>query len=87
MVLLGGIATIYGPIAAAIILTFATDFMAPLGPYRFMIIAVLVIATMWLAPGGLVGLVRQVTGRTRKAEREAAAKLRVIASDGNDAVA
>jgi branched-chain amino acid transport system permease protein len=87
MVLLGGIATIYGPIAAAIILTFATDFMAPLGPYRFMIIAVLVIASMWLAPGGLVGLARQVTGRTRKADRDAAATLRLMDSDGSDALA
>jgi branched-chain amino acid transport system permease protein len=56
MVLIGGNATIYGPVVAAVILTFLTEELAGLGVIRYMIIAVLIVLTMRFLPGGLWSL-------------------------------
>ena len=53
MVLLGGLGTIYGPIIAAFVLTFLTELLVDLGPARYLIVAALTVAVLWLAPGGL----------------------------------
>jgi branched-chain amino acid transport system permease protein len=63
MVLVGGIATIYGSVVAAIGITMISDMLASLGPWRFVIVAILIIATMRFFPAGLWGLAAQV--RTR----------------------
>ena len=57
MVLIGGTASIYGPILAAIALTFATEAMAGIRGMeeaRFLIVAVVMILVLRFAPGGLV---------------------------------
>lgn len=52
-VLLGGTSTIYGSILAAFLLTFVSEFLVSLGPWRFVIIALMIIFTMLLFPKGL----------------------------------
>jgi branched-chain amino acid transport system permease protein len=59
MVLVGGIATIYGPIAAAIILTLATESLAHLAGMnesRFMLVAALMMVVLLFLPKGLASL-------------------------------
>ncbi|MFK7751077.1 MAG: branched-chain amino acid ABC transporter permease [Sedimentitalea sp.] len=66
MVLIGGTATIYGPIIAAIVLTFATEAMAGIRGMeeaRFIIVAVGMILILRFAPGGLARIVQMVGGR------------------------
>jgi branched-chain amino acid transport system permease protein len=67
MILVGGAATVYGPILAGILLTYVSELMAPLGPIRFMILAVLIIVTMLFAPQGIWGFITATTSRMRQA--------------------
>lgn len=63
MVLIGGTGTTYGPIAAALALTFATESLAGirgLEEARFIIVAVAMILVLRLAPGGLLGLLNRL---------------------------
>ena len=56
MVLIGGTATIIGPIIAALVLTFATETMAGIRGMeeaRFIVVAVGMILVLRFAPGGL----------------------------------
>jgi ABC-type branched-subunit amino acid transport system permease subunit len=55
MILVGGAATIYGPIIAGVALTFVSERMAELGPVRFMVLAALIVVTMWFVPQGIWG--------------------------------
>lgn len=65
MTLLGGTATIYGPILAAIVLTLVTEQLAEFGVVRFMIIAVLIVLTLRFLPGGIWSLSETVLARRR----------------------
>jgi branched-chain amino acid transport system permease protein len=59
MVLIGGAGTTFGPIAAAILLTFATEALAGIRGFeeaRFIVIAVAMILVLRLAPGGVLRL-------------------------------
>ena len=56
VILVGGAATIYGPVIAGVVLTYISEMMAPLGPIRFMVLALLIIVTMWFVPQGVWGL-------------------------------
>jgi branched-chain amino acid transport system permease protein len=67
MILVGGAATIYGPVLAGVLLTYVSELMAPLGPIRFMILAVLIIVTMLFVPQGIWGLITNAVSRTRQA--------------------
>ena len=64
MVILGGAGTIYGPILAAIVLTFFTESrqLAGLGDVRFMIISVVIVLVLLFARGGIWGAM-QALGR------------------------
>lgn len=53
MVLLGGRATIYGALLASLLLTFLAEAIADLGPWRPIVIGVLIIIVMLAYPGGL----------------------------------
>jgi branched-chain amino acid transport system permease protein len=68
MILIGGTATIYGPVIAGILLTYVSELMAPLGPIRFMILAVLIVLTMLFMPQGIWGV---ITRGRKAASREA----------------
>jgi len=68
MVLIGGTATIYGPILAAIALTFATEAMAGIRGMeeaRFIVVAVGMILILRFAPGGLARIARSVMPKGR----------------------
>ena len=82
MVLVGGVATIYGPVVIGIVMTFVSELMASSawmsdvfgisrGPVRFMFVAVIIILTMRFFPGGFWGLVNCYSERSQKSKRAA----------------
>lgn len=71
MVLVGGAATVYGPILAAFLLTFATEAMIELGAWRFIIVSLLMILVVRFAPGGLFSILERLAPK-RWAARAAA---------------
>jgi branched-chain amino acid transport system permease protein len=77
MILFGGTATIFGPILGAFVLTFVSEFMVSFGPWRFLIIASLIILVILLYPDGIFAAVKSIFrrrvrmgrgGRVRNAE-------------------
>jgi branched-chain amino acid transport system permease protein len=66
MVLLGGASTIYGAIVASFVLTVFSEVVANFGPWRPMIIALLIIGVMLAYPSGLVGIFRAAWGLARR---------------------
>ncbi len=54
IILLGGISTIYGSVIGAFILTFISESLADLGPWRFIIISTIIVLVLLLYPGGLL---------------------------------
>jgi len=68
MVLIGGANTVFGPVLAALVLTFATEAMAGVQGFedaRYIVIAVAMILVLRLAPGGLVDLLGRLRLQTR----------------------
>ena len=55
MVWLGGVGTIFGPILGSMVLTVVSELLAQYGPWRFMLIAVLIVLTLRYLPSGLWG--------------------------------
>jgi branched-chain amino acid transport system permease protein len=75
MVLLGGISTLYGPILGAFVLTFVSEFLVSLGPWRYVIVATIIIMILLFYPEGvfpgLQKLFRRLFGHfTRKKQEE-----------------
>jgi branched-chain amino acid transport system permease protein len=67
MVIVGGVATTYGPILGAFLLGFLTEFMSDLGPWRYMITAVLIVLVLRYYPQGVYGGLQRLAGLlTRK---------------------
>jgi branched-chain amino acid transport system permease protein len=66
MVIVGGVATTYGPILGAFILGFGTEFMTDLGPWRNIITAVLVVLVLWFYPEGIYGALSRLGGLVRR---------------------
>jgi ABC-type branched-subunit amino acid transport system permease subunit/pimeloyl-ACP methyl ester carboxylesterase len=60
ILLVGGIGTIWGPVAAAFLIILISEALADLGPLRDILTALLIIAVMVLYPGGLWGVVQEV---------------------------
>ena len=58
MVLLGGSRSIYGPVLASGLLTISSEAVANLGPWRPMLVALLIIGVVLVYPGGLMSLLR-----------------------------
>lgn len=59
ILLVGGIGTIWGPVAAAFLIILISEVLADLGPWRDILTAALIIAVMVLYPGGLWGIVQE----------------------------
>lgn len=76
MVLVGGAATTYGPIVAAIVLTLVAEKLADIGNIRFMVIAALIVLTLRFLPGGAWSLVKPLHLRlaARQAGRDQSAE-------------
>lgn len=66
MILVGGAATIYGPVLMGVVMTYISELMAPLGPRRFMILALLIVVTMWFVPQGVWGVLTRGYSRPKK---------------------
>jgi branched-chain amino acid transport system permease protein len=69
MVIVGGSGTIYGPLLAAIVLTFVTESrqMAGLGELRFMLISVVIVLILLFARSGIWGAVESLARMVRRA--------------------
>lgn len=80
MVLVGGVCSIYGPIVAAAILTITTESLGGMGPWRFILISVLMAITVTLAPQGLWGLLKLPASRKRRVANEEAAPADIVES-------
>jgi branched-chain amino acid transport system permease protein len=61
MILLGGTSTVYGPIFGAFVLTFISEFMVSFGPWRFIIIATMIILVILWYPDGIFAAVKSLT--------------------------
>lgn len=59
MVLLGGAGTLYGPMAAAFVLTFVSEALVGLGIWRFLVISAGMVVVLVAFPGGLASIVRR----------------------------
>ena len=79
MVLVGGVATIYGPVLIGVVMTYISELMASSawmsevfgvsrGPVRFMFVAVIIVLTMRFFPQGVWGLIKQYSDRSRMTE-------------------
>ena len=55
MVIIGGQGTLVGPIVGSFIVNFLTEWLRPVGVWRMVAYAVLIIVMMWFRPQGLVG--------------------------------
>jgi branched-chain amino acid transport system permease protein len=65
MILLGGISTIYGPILGAFVLTFVSEFLVSLGPWRQIIVASIIIVVLLFYPEGAFPGFQKVTRRIK----------------------
>ena len=83
MVLVGGVATIYGSVLMGVVMTFVSELMASSalmsdvfgisrGPVRFMFVAVIIVLTMRFLPQGVWGLINQFTARSRRSKQASA---------------
>lgn len=75
MVLVGGVGTIWGPVAAAFALTLASEWLATvpgLAEGRFMLVAVAMIVALRFLPGGLVSAALRLPGARTDQRREKA---------------
>ncbi|MGI5174547.1 branched-chain amino acid ABC transporter permease [Treponema sp. OMZ 840] len=55
MVIIGGQGTLIGPVVGSIIVNFLTEILRPVGQWRLVAYALLIIIMMWFRPQGLVG--------------------------------
>jgi branched-chain amino acid transport system permease protein len=55
MVIIGGQGTLIGPVVGSILVNFLTELLRPIGAWRMVAYAVLIIVMMWVRPQGLVG--------------------------------
>lgn len=60
MVLLGGTSTVYGPILGAFVLTFVSEFMVSLGPWRYLIIATIIVVVLLFFPDGALSAFKRL---------------------------
>jgi len=56
MLLLGGAATVWGPVVGALVFAILTEIMTPLGPGRYLVTAVLIVSVLRFFPKGLAGI-------------------------------
>ena len=63
VLLLGGAASITGPVVASFLVTSSTEALSTFGPTRFMIIAVVIVIILRFYPGGLDALIEKLWPR------------------------
>ncbi len=70
VVIVGGAATLSGPIVGAAIVVFLPELLAGLAEYRLLFFGALLLIVLWIAPSGIVGTIQ---ARLRGSEAEAGA--------------
>ena len=60
ILLVGGAGTLWGPVAAAFVLTLVSEWLADLGPWRNILVAVLIVVVIAIYPGGLWALIQEL---------------------------
>ncbi|WRS26314.1 branched-chain amino acid ABC transporter permease [Oscillospiraceae bacterium MB08-C2-2] len=55
MVIIGGQGTLVGPVVGSVLVNFLTEWLRPIGQWRMVAYALLIIVIMWCRPQGLVG--------------------------------
>jgi len=70
MVIIGGQGTLIGPIVGSLIVNFLTETLRPIGSWRLVAYALLIIVMMWVRPQGLAGASDSIVAGD-KAERKA----------------
>lgn len=75
MVLLGGSRSIYGSVFASGFLTLSSEAVAGLGPWRPMLVALLIIGVVLVYPGGLMSLLRAAFQAFGRVQARRAAKV------------
>ena len=68
MILLGGIGTIYGSLLGAVVLTFVSEFMVSLGPWRFIVVSTIIVAVMMFFPEGIFSAVKRLASSWNKSK-------------------
>jgi branched-chain amino acid transport system permease protein len=69
MVVVGGMGTLLGPVAGAVLLTVLPEFLRDLGDWRLMVYGGALTAVVLFMPGGIVQAVQLLRGRPRAGER------------------
>jgi len=69
MVILGGAATIFGPIIGAFILSLVSEFLKILGSWQYIIIAIAVVLILMYYPDGIFGGIKTIVNRMFHKER------------------
>ena len=67
MVVIGGIGSTWGVVAAAIGLTLLPEAIRFVNDYRLLVFGGMLVLVIRLAPGGLASLIRNVFGRVKQA--------------------
>ena len=64
--LVGGVATIFGPVAGAIGLTLLSGWLVELGAWRYVCLAVIIVVVLRFAPGGIYSGIKTAGGVTSR---------------------
>ncbi len=64
MVVVGGVGSIWGVVAGALLLTLLPEVVRFINDYKLLIYGSLMIAVMLASPGGLAGATRRLLGRS-----------------------
>ncbi|MGD0612306.1 MAG: branched-chain amino acid ABC transporter permease [Anaerolineales bacterium] len=65
MVLLGGISTLYGSVLGAFVLTFVSEFLVSLGPWRYVIVSSIIVGVLLFYPEGVYPGLQKLFRRLR----------------------
>ena len=66
VVIIGGAGSLAGPLVGATIVVLLPEFLSALAEYRLLIFGALLLAVLWLAPDGVVGVASRLVARRRK---------------------
>jgi ABC-type branched-subunit amino acid transport system ATPase component/ABC-type branched-subunit amino acid transport system permease subunit len=77
VVIIGGAGSLAGPLVGATIVVLLPELLAALAEYRLLFFGALLLAVLWLAPDGVVGLVERMLARRRNPRLATAGEARL----------
>lgn len=72
MIFLGGVSSSRGPIAGAIVIAIVSDHLKDQGPWRFIVVSLIIMCVLWFFPRGLAGLWESAVARVKGLRRRMA---------------